>query len=64
MLVVYDIMGKEIKRLIDYEFYYPGIYKVIWDGKNNSNQLISSGAYYYCLIGEGIRITRSMILMK
>lgn len=63
-LVVYDIMGKEIMRLIDNEIYYPGIYKVIWNGKNSSNQLISSGAYYYNLIGDGIRITRSMILMK
>lgn len=64
LLVVYDIMGKEIKRLIDNEFYQPGIYKIIWDGKNSSNQLISSGAYYYSLISDGIRITRSMILMK
>lgn len=63
-LIVYDIMGREVKRIIDNEYYYPGIYKTTWDGKNNSNQSVSSGVYYYRLIGIGINITRSMILMK
>lgn len=63
-LIVYDTMGKEVKRLIDNEFYYSGIYKVVWDGRNNYNQLASSGVYYYRLIGDSINLTRSMILIK
>lgn len=63
-LIVYNIMGKEVKRLIDNEFYYPGFYKSTWDGINNSGQLASSGVYYYRIIGDGINLTRSMILMK
>jgi hypothetical protein len=63
-LIVYDMMGKEVKRLIDNEYYYSGIYKKDWNSKNNSNQLVSSGVYYYRLISGSVNSTRSMILMK
>lgn len=63
-LVIYDLMGKEVMRLIDNEFYYSGIYKTSWNGKNTSNQSVASGVYYFRLIGDGIIITRSMVLMK
>lgn len=63
-LIVYDMMGREVKRLVDNEFYYSGIYKTIWDGKNNSDQSVSSGVYYYSLFGDGINLTRSMVLIK
>lgn len=63
-LTVYDAMGKEVKRLIDNDFYYFGDYKISWNGKNNSNQLVSSGVYYYRLVNDSEKVTRSMILMK
>jgi hypothetical protein len=63
-LIVYDMMGREIKRLIDNEYYSSGIHKTMWDGTNNSNQSISSGVYYYRLTGVGINLTRSMVLLK
>lgn len=63
-LVIYDLMGKEVKRLIDNEFHYSGSYKTNWNGKNTSNQSVASGVYYFRLIGDGIIITRSMVLMK
>lgn len=63
-LIIYDLMGKEVKRLIDNEFYYSGSYKTSWNGKNNSNQSVASGVYYFRLIGDIIIITRSMVLMK
>lgn len=63
-LVIYDLMGKEVKRLIDNEFHYSGSYKTNWNGKNTSNQSVASGVYFFRLIGDGIIITRSMALMK
>jgi len=63
-LIVYDIMGREIKRLIDYKWINYGNHNIIWDGKSNSGQTASSGVYYYSLISKGQRITRSMILLK
>lgn len=63
-LIVYDAMGREIKRLTDYEFFYPGKHQIVWDGKNNSNQSVSSGVYYYKLFFGSTNKTRSMILLK
>lgn len=63
-LIVYDAMGTEIKRLIDNEWTSGGNHKIFWDGKSDSNQIVSSGVYYYSLISDGTRITRSMILLK
>lgn len=63
-LIAYDIMGREVKRLIDNEFYNSGTYKTNWDGKNSLNQLMSSGVYFYRLQSSNVNITRSMILIK
>ena len=63
-LIVYDAMGNEIKRLIDNEWTFGGNHRIIWNGKSNSNQIVTSGVYYYSLISNGMRITRSMILLK
>lgn len=63
-LIIYDAMGKEVARLIDTDFYYSGDYKISWDGKNSSNQLVSSGVYYYQLRANRANYTRPMILIK
>jgi photosystem II stability/assembly factor-like uncharacterized protein len=44
-LIIYDIMGREVRTLVNG---YNGIgYKeVIWDGKNNEGQQVSSGIYF------------------
>lgn len=63
-LIVYDAMGREIKRLIDDKRTNYGYHKIIWNGRSNSGQTVSSGVYYYSLISKGKRITRSMILLK
>jgi len=63
-LIVYDEMGKEIRRLIGNEWTSGGNHKIFWDGKSDSNQIVASGVYYYSLVSDGTRITRSMILLK
>ena len=58
-LKVYDILGKEVKTLIN-EKLKPGTYEVIFDGSN-----LSSGLFYYTLIEDGKRIdTKKLILLK
>ncbi len=63
-LIIYDAMGKEVKRLIDNEYFYSGTHELIWNGKNNANQSVSSGIYFYRLIRGSEIVTRSMILLK
>ena len=43
-LKIYNILGQEIKTLIDYE-QQTGNYQIIWDGTDNYNIHVSSGIY-------------------
>ncbi|HAB52477.1 MAG: hypothetical protein A2315_13210 [Ignavibacteria bacterium RIFOXYB2_FULL_35_12] len=63
-LIIYDVMGNEIKRVIDNEWFNYGSHKIVWDGNNNSNQPVLSGVYYYRLINGSVKVTHSMILIK
>ncbi len=44
-LAVYNTLGQEITLLVN-EFYAPGNYSILWDGRDNSGQLVTSGIYY------------------
>jgi hypothetical protein len=57
-LVIFDILGREIKTLVN-ESLQPGTYEVEWDASN-----FSSGIYYYELISGDYREVRKMILIK
>ena len=47
-LVVYDMLGKEVKTLL-YDVFSMGSYSTTWNGTNNANNKVSSGVYYYKL---------------
>lgn len=43
-LSVYDLLGREVRTIID-STQPPGIYSVIWDGRNNTGQSTATGTY-------------------
>jgi acid phosphatase type 7 len=57
-LKVYDILGKEIKTLVD-EDKLPGQYEVLFDGSE-----LSSGVYFYKIQAGGYTLTKKLILLK
>ncbi len=57
-LRIYDILGREIKTLVDRKM-VPGKYSVKFNGAN-----LPSGIYFYRLSGGNFSITKKMILMK
>ena len=57
-LKVYDLLGQEIKTLVD-DFQNAGNYRVIFDGAN-----LSSGIYYYKLTTSSVNLVRKMSLLK
>ncbi len=62
-LKIYNILGQEVRILVDEE-QVPGYYRVIWDGRNSLGRGVSGGVYYYQLrCGSFIR-TRRMIFLK
>jgi len=62
-LVIYDIMGREIRTLVN-ERQQAGYKSVIWDARNNHGMQVSSG-YYICVMQAGdSRKNHKMVLMK
>ncbi len=47
-LKIYDLFGKEVKTLID-GCQTPGNKTIVWDGRDNTGSIVSSGLYY-CII--------------
>ena len=45
-LLVYDVSGRLVKTLINEEE-VPGIYIVNWNSKNDRNQTVAAGIYFY-----------------
>lgn len=63
-LIIYNLTGQEVRRLINNDYYYSGNHKIIWDSKNDSNHSVSSGVYIYTLQVNGFTSSKKMLLMK
>jgi len=48
-LIVYNLLGKEVVRLVDREVKEAGAYQVVWNGKDARGIEVASGAYLYVL---------------
>jgi hypothetical protein len=57
-LSIYDLSGRLVEILVD-EKQEPGVYRVLWDGKNQS-----SGIYFYRLKSGNISTTKKLILLR
>jgi hypothetical protein len=62
-LKVYNILGQVVKTLVD-EPKSAGTYQVIWDGKDQNGEEVSSGIYFYRLKAQDYEETKKMILLK
>ncbi len=62
-LKIFNVMGVLVKTLVD-DVQAQGQNSVMWNGRNNSGQKVSSGVYLYTLTAEGFLQTRTMILLK
>ncbi|MBI5867283.1 MAG: T9SS type A sorting domain-containing protein [candidate division Zixibacteria bacterium] len=62
-LDVFDILGRKVATLVN-DWISIGIHTVIWDGQDDSNRAVASGAYFYRLHAGNRIQTRKMILLK
>jgi hypothetical protein len=63
-LKVYNVAGQLVKTLVD-EARLPGQQApVVWDGRNNAGQRVSSGVYFYKLVSKNFTQTKKMVLLK
>ena len=62
-LKIYDILGREVKTLINSE-QPAGAYRVEWNGTNNYGTQVSSGMYIYRIVAGKFVQTKKMIFNK
>jgi len=63
ILKVYDILGREVKTLVD-EYQAPGIRSILWDGTDDNGLSLSSGVYFYKLIASEFVISKKLVIIK
>lgn len=62
-IVVYNLFGQEIKTLLA-QNKHAGYHTVSWDGRNEMEQKVSSGIFFYKVDAGKYTVTRKMILIK
>jgi len=62
-LRIYNIRGQLVKTLLN-ENKLPGEYKIIWDGKDDKGNEVSSGVYFYQLKAGEQKKIHKMLLIK
>ena len=61
-LEVFNVLGQRMATLVDAE-QPAGFHTATWDGTDASGQGVAAGVYLYRLVGDGVRLTRSMVLL-
>ena len=62
-LKIYNVLGQKVRTLVD-EPKKSGNYRVIWDGKDDKGNDVSSGIYFCTLQTENFKSTKKMTLLK
>jgi hypothetical protein len=62
-LTIYDLRGRHVKTLVSEEL-APGNHQIVWNGRNEQGQQVSSGIYLYTLKSGDERYTRRMVVFK
>lgn len=62
-LVVYNLLGQKVVTLIDKEM-PAGSNTIIWDGKNELGEEVSSGVYFYRLEAGELQETKKMMIVR
>lgn len=70
-LEIFNILGERIITLVNSELIMAGYRQVVWNGRNESGNQVSSGIYFYRVEikpvsdpGNSIRFIKKMILIK
>ena len=70
-IVIYDLMGREVKRLVRPRRAYgepgemaSGYHKAFWDGTDSFGKPVGAGVYLYQIRTTGFVQTKKMVLLK
>lgn len=63
-LSIYNLLGQEVRTLVT-ENQASGSYLIVWDGKNDGGESVTSGIYLFTLkTGESFTETENMVLLR
>lgn len=60
---VFNVLGQRIATIAD-QVHEAGNYSVVWNGRNDRQQPVSSGIYFYWLETDGLRLSKKMLIIK
>ncbi|MBD3289182.1 T9SS type A sorting domain-containing protein [candidate division KSB1 bacterium] len=60
---IYNTLGQEVRTLVN-SMKPAGSQQVVWDGQNNSGNIVPSGVYFYQLQVGALVETRKMLLLR
>ncbi len=60
---IYNVAGQKVKTLVDASE-NAGSHEITWDGRNDRNETVSQGIYFYSIRAGENNATRRMILMR
>jgi len=60
---IYDILGREVRMLVDRKFEAGGFVE-IWDGTNNNRSRVASGLYFMRMQAEGFVSVKKLLMLK
>jgi hypothetical protein len=68
-LTVHNVLGQEIRRLVDNKLQETGFRSVRWDGRDNRQRTVASGVYIYrlsvrTLDGQHVHLSKRMSFIK
>jgi hypothetical protein len=62
-LMIYDVRGHLVTTLLD-EDRSPGVYSVVWDGRDAQHRRVATGVYLYRIEAGSFIETKRMVLVK
>ncbi len=63
-LVVYNLLGQEVIRLLDQVAYQAGYHQIQWNGRNTTGRSTASGIYVYRIAAGDFVQAKKMLLLK
>ena len=61
---VVNLLGQRIRSLVDARPMKAGEQQIAWDGRDDADQPVSSGIYFYRIIADNQAVSEKMVLVK